>query len=117
MINDCNTQQIITVTPKAAEKIHEFMKDEKDNPKYLRVYVQGGGCSGLSYGMGFESKPDSDDKVIEVEGVKLLIDSYSEEHLKGANVDYIESLMGSGFKINNPNVTKSCSCGHSFSTE
>ena len=117
MINDCNTQKIITVTPKAAEKIQEFMKDEKDTPEYLRVYVQGGGCSGLSYGMGFESKPDDDDKIIEEQGVKMLVDSYSEEHLKGANVDYIESLMGSGFKINNPNVTKSCSCGHSFSTE
>ena len=67
--------------------------------------------------MGFEAKPEEDDTVIEEQGVKLLVDSYSQEHLKGANIDYIESLMGSGFKINNPNVTKSCSCGHSFSTE
>jgi iron-sulfur cluster assembly protein len=109
-----NEQKIITVTAKAAQKIHEFMKNEKDNPGYLRVYVQGGGCSGLSYGMGFETKPDDDDKIIEEEGVKLLVDSYSEEHLKGAKVDYVESLMGSGFKINNPNVTKTCSCGNSF---
>jgi iron-sulfur cluster assembly protein len=67
--------------------------------------------------MGFEAKPEEDDTVIEEAGVKLLVDSYSQEHLQGANIDYIESLMGSGFKINNPNVTKSCSCGHSFSTE
>jgi len=93
------TQKMITVTAKAAEKIHEFMKEEAESPEYLRVYVQGGGCSGLSYGMGFEKAPEEDDI------------------LQGANVDYIESLMGSGFKINNPNVTKSCSCGHSFSTE
>ena len=110
-------QKLVTVTPKAAEKIKEFMAEEKEKPQYLRVYVQGGGCSGLSYGMGFETKPEEDDTVIEENGVKLLIDSYSQDHLNGANVDYIESLMGSGFKINNPNVTKSCSCGHSFSTE
>ena len=111
------TEKLVTVTAKAAEKIQEFMKEESEHPEYLRVYVQGGGCSGLSYGMGFETKPEEDDIVIEENGVKLLIDSYSQDHLKGANVDYIESLMGSGFKINNPNVTKSCSCGHSFSTE
>ena len=111
------TQKIVTVTPKAAEKIKEFMKEEADKAEYLRVYVQGGGCSGLSYGMGFEKAPEEDDTVIEENGVKIIIDSYSKDSLKGANVDYIESLMGSGFKINNPNVTKSCSCGSSFSTE
>ncbi len=111
------TEKLVTVTAKAAEKIQEFMKEEAEHPEYLRVYVQGGGCSGLSYGMGFETKPEEDDTVVEENGVKLLIDSYSQDHLKGANVDYIESLMGSGFKINNPNVSKSCSCGHSFSTE
>ena len=111
------TSKVVTVTSKAAEKIKEFMKEEGDAPQYLRVYVQGGGCSGLSYGMGFEKTAEEDDIVIEENGVKLLIDSYSIDHLQGANVDYIESLMGSGFKINNPNVTKSCSCGSSFSTE
>ena len=111
------TQKVITVTAKAAEKIREFMKDEKEHPEYLRVYVQGGGCSGLSYGMGFEKKAEEDDQIIEENGVKILVDSYSIDSLKGANVDYIESLMGSGFKINNPYVTKSCSCGSSFSTE
>lgn len=110
------TQKLVTVTSKAAEKIKEFMAQEDQKPEYLRVYVQGGGCSGLSYGMGFEKAPEDDDKVIEENGVKILIDSYSVDHLNGANVDYIESLMGSGFKINNPNVTKSCSCGSSFST-
>jgi len=111
------TQKPVNVTEKAAEKIKEFMAEEEEKPEYLRVYVQGGGCSGLSYGMGFEKAPEEDDLVIEEHGVKLLIDSYSVDHLTGANVDYIESLMGSGLKINNPNVTKSCSCGHSFSTE
>ena len=110
-------QKTITVTQKAAEKVKEFMKQEGRDDLYLRVYVSGGGCAGLSYGMGFEEKPAEDDAVIEENGVKLLIDSYSARYLKGTEVDYIESLMGAGFKINNPNVTKSCSCGHSFSTE
>ena len=109
--------QIVTITSKAAEKVGDFMEQEGNPSLYLRVYVSGGGCSGLSYGMGFEEKPDDDDRVIEQNGVKLLVDSYSQRYLKGTNIDYVESLMGSGFKINNPNVTKSCSCGHSFSTE
>ena len=109
--------QPITITAKAAEKVADFMKQEGNNALLLRVYVTGGGCSGLSYGMGFEEKADEDDAVLEQNGVKLLVDSYSQRYLKGANVDYVESLMGSGFKINNPNVTKSCSCGHSFNTE
>ena len=109
--------QVITITTKAAEKVAEFMKQEGKNDLFLRVYVSGGGCSGLSYGMGFEEKSEEDDRIIEQNGVKVLIDDYSQRYLKGANIDYIESLMGAGFKINNPNVTKSCSCGHSFSTE
>ena len=109
--------QIVTISPKAAEKVVEFMKQEGKDNLFLRVYVSGGGCSGLSYGMGFEENSDDDDYILEENGVKVLIDSYSQKYLKGANIDYIESLMGSGFKINNPNVTKSCSCGHSFSAE
>ncbi len=109
--------KLITITAKAAEKINEFMAEEEAKPQFLRIYVQGGGCSGLSYGMGFEKEPEEDDSIIEENGVKVLVDTMSQDHLKGANVDYIESLMGSGFKINNPNVTKSCSCGSSFSTE
>ena len=109
--------QIVTVTPKAAEKVSEFMKQEGKDSLFLCVYVTGGGCSGLSYGMGFEEGSEEDDLVIEQTGVKILVDNYSQRYLKGANIDYIDSLMGSGFKINNPNVTKSCSCGHSFSTE
>jgi iron-sulfur cluster assembly protein len=110
-------QKSITVTPKAAEKVKEFMKQEGRDDLFLRVYVSGGGCAGLSYGMGFEEKADPDDTVIEEHGVKLIVDSYSSRYLQGTEIDYIESLMGAGFKINNPNVTKTCSCGHSFSTE
>ncbi len=109
--------QVVSISPKAAQKVGEFMKQEGKDNLFLRVYVSGGGCSGLSYGMGFEEKSEEDDHIIEQNGVKVLIDGYSQRYLKGANIDYIESLMGAGFKINNPNVTKSCSCGHSFSTE
>ncbi len=112
-----STQKIITITPKAAEKVKEFMKQEGRDDLYLRIYVSGGGCAGLSYGMSFEEKPEEDDFVIEDCGIHMLVDSYSSEYLKGTEIDYIESLMGAGFKINNPNVTRTCSCGHSFSTE
>ena len=105
---------MIVITPEAIQKAKQLRKETDTG---LRVKVQGGGCSGLSYGMGFEKEAEEDDSIIEESGVKVIVDSMSQDHLKGANVDYIESLMGSGFKINNPNVTKSCSCGSSFSTE
>ena len=107
----------INLTDRAVSKVKELIDGEGNPNLHLRVYVTGGGCSGLSYGMGFEKEAEEDDNVIEENGVKVLVDSMSIDHLNGANVDYIESLMGSGFKINNPNVTKSCSCGSSFSTE
>ena len=115
-MSNTQTTKLVTITPKAAEKVIAFMAEEAEKPQFLRVYVQGGGCSGLSYRMGFEKTSEEDDLVIEENGVKMVIDSYSVDYLKGANIDYIESLMGAGFKINNPNVTKSCSCGSSFST-
>src|SRR5215510_16072308 len=93
--------QVSTITPKAAQKVGEFMKQEGKDNLYLRVYVTGGGCSGLSYGMGFEENPDEDDVILEQNKVKILVDNYSQKYLKGAVVDYIESLMGSGFKITN----------------
>ena len=110
-------QKKITITTKAAEKVKEFMKQEGKDGLFLRVYVSGGGCSGLSYGMGFEDKSDEDDMVLEENGVRMLVDNYSSGHLKGTEIDYVESLNGTGFKINNPNVTKSCACGSSFSTD
>jgi iron-sulfur cluster assembly protein len=96
--------QAVTITNKAAEKVAEFMKQEGNTGLYLRVYVSGGGCSGLSYGMGFEEKADDDDSVIEQNGVKVLVDTYSQRHLNGARLQVPTDC----FKINNPNVTKSC---------
>jgi iron-sulfur cluster assembly protein len=109
----------IAVTDKAAEKLKEMMLAEKKDPAKmgLRIGVQGGGCSGMSYFMDFD-EPAPDDKVFkhEAAGVSVLIDPRSILHLSGSILDYAEGLMGSGFSIKNPNVKSSCGCGNSFST-
>lgn len=105
--------KFVTLTKKAAEKIAEISKQEKKEGYGLKLYVFPGGCAGFQYGMDFEEKADKTDKVIEEHGVKLFIDKDSVEFLKGVKIDFVESLQGSGFKIDNPNVTKSCNCGSS----
>ncbi len=107
---------LITITPKAVTKAKEFMTSENKKDAGLRVYVAGGGCAGLSYGMALEDKASDEDIVIEEGGLKLFLDPMSVQYLKGSNIDYVENLMGSGFKIENPNVVSSCACGHSFTT-
>src|SRR5207244_13649348 len=92
-------EQPVTITSKAAEKVAEFMKQEGNSGLYLRVYVSGGGCAGLSYGMGFEEKPDEDDKISEQSGVRVVLDSESQRYIRGANIDYIESFIGFGVQI------------------
>ena len=103
----------ITLTKKAAEKIFDISKQEKKAGYGLKLYVFPGGCAGFQYGMDFEEKADKTDKVVEQHGVKLFIDKDSIEFLKGVKIDFVDSLQGSGFKIDNPNVTKSCNCGSS----
>lgn len=107
-------EPLMIFTPKAIEKIKEFMKEENNPNLYLRVYIASGGCAGFSYGMAFEESPTDDDIVFEVDGVKILVDEFSAKYIKGSTVDYVETLMGSGFKIDNPNATFTCSCGSSF---
>ena len=80
----------------------------------LRVFVAGGGCSGYQYGMTLEEEGMEGDQNFEVNGVKVIIDPRSAEHLEGANIDFVDNLMGGGFKIDNPNAKSSCGCGHSF---
>ncbi|MER3601113.1 MAG: iron-sulfur cluster insertion protein ErpA [Nitrososphaerota archaeon] len=109
------SEKLIALTPLAAQKVKEFMAKEANGAElYLRVYVSGGGCAGLTYGMALEEKPEEDDLVFEEQGVKLVVDPVSLGYLKGAEIDYVESLMGSGFRIENPNVRHTCACGHSF---
>ena len=105
---------MITLTEKAAEKIKVFMK-EQGVPDYgLRMRVTGGGCSGLQYEMGLDKEATPGDKVFEFYGVKVFIDMKSALYLAGAEIDYVEGLMQSGFKINNPNARSTCGCGQSF---
>ncbi len=106
---------MVTLTPKAAEKVKAFLT-EQQKPNYgLRMAVMGGGCSGFQYDVGIEAQPAPDDEVFESLGVKIFIDPMSAQYLKDTELDYVETLTGSGFKFNNPNAKKSCGCGSSFS--
>ena len=104
----------ITITPEAAAQLKRFL-DEQGTPDYaLRVFVAPGGCSGLQYGMTVEETTDEGDELIETDGVKLLVDNFSAMYLQGAEIDFVNSLMGGGFTVRNPNAVASCACGHSF---
>jgi iron-sulfur cluster insertion protein len=105
---------MVTITAMAEQKIRELMQEEKDTVG-LRIYVRGGGCHGYQYGMSFESKMSDDDTVIEKAEVKVIMDSQSAPLLSGAEVDYVDSLQGSGFAIKNPQAKTTCGCGSSFS--
>jgi iron-sulfur cluster insertion protein len=105
---------MVTITQVAEQKIRELMTEEKDVVG-LRVYVRGGGCNGYQYGMAFESKMAEDDTVIEMGDVKVIMDSQSAPLLQGAEVDYVDSVQGSGFSIKNPQAKTTCGCGSSFS--
>jgi len=105
---------MITITEGAEKKIKELIVEEKDAVG-LRIYVKGGGCHGYQYGMAFESKVADDDTVIENGGVQVIMDSQSAPLLQGAEVDYVDSLQGSGFAIKNPQAKTTCGCGSSFS--
>ena len=109
--------ETIHVTETAVNTVRKLL-EEKNVPGYgLRVFVAGGGCSGMQYGMALEAEARSYDHVIEQGGVKVFVDPTSMMYLSGATVDYEESLMGGGFKIENPNAVSSCGCGSSFKTE
>ena len=109
---------VLTVTPAAVQMIHSLL-EQRNIPGYaLRVFVSGGGCSGLQYGMAFEQAPRDFDAVVEPgDGVRLLVDPTSMMYLEGATIDYVDSLMGGGFRIENPNAVSTCGCGHSFRTK
>jgi iron-sulfur cluster assembly protein len=106
---------MITLTPAASEKVRQLLEGRGAPASGLRIGVRGGGCSGNSYFMEFAEAADSGDQVIESHGVKLFVDTRSAMLLAGTEVDYVEGLMGTGFKFNNPNARHSCACGESFS--
>ena len=104
-------------TGNAARKVSELIAEEGNPDLKLRVYVSGGGCSGLQYGFSFEESVSEDDTTVVTDGVMLLVDPASLQYLAGAEIDYQEGLEGSRFVIKNPNASSSCSCGSSFSME
>ncbi|HUZ89087.1 MAG TPA: iron-sulfur cluster insertion protein ErpA [Candidatus Acidoferrales bacterium] len=107
-------QRSITLTPDAVGHLKALLADEVNPEVGLRIFVSGGGCSGLQYGMALDDTRRPGDDVVEMEGVKILIDDYSAPYLRGSEVDYVNSLMGAGFTVHNPNAVSSCSCGTSF---
>ncbi|MFD3448808.1 HesB/IscA family protein [Microbacteriaceae bacterium 4G12] len=107
---------MIHVTEQAAYQIQEMLKEAEEGEQYVRFGVKGGGCSGLSYGLGFEKEAAEDDTVLEFHGVKFLIDKESAPIVKGVKIDYKQSMLGGGFTIDNPNAIASCGCGSSFRT-
>jgi iron-sulfur cluster assembly protein len=107
---------MITLTSSAAGQLHQVMTDKGISDHALRVFVSGGGCSGLSYGMTFSEGPELGDQVFQAGEVKVVVDPGSIQYLDGAEIDYIDSLMGGGFRIENPNAVRSCACGSSFQT-
>lgn len=108
----------ITLTPRAVCELRDLMASESKTQAALRVWVAGGGCSGLSYGMALDDAgPEEGDQVFEQEGITVVIDEMSMRYMEGASVDYVEDMVGGGFKIDNPNAASSCGCGSSFSTE
>ena len=119
MINSLDKTKIETihVTASAVEIVRDLLQ-QKDVPDYgLRVFVSGGGCSGMQYGMALEAEARPYDHVVEQDGIQIFIDPTSMMYLNQATIDYEDSLMGGGFKIENPNAVSSCGCGSSFKTE
>ncbi len=104
----------LVVTTKAAERVKGMIQAQNNDKLSLRLFVQAGGCAGFRYGLAFDDTPAADDEVIQVDGVRILVDPASAPYVNGAEIDYVESLQGAGFKVQNPNAEATCGCGHSF---
>ena len=110
-----NFEESITLTKNAAKRVNAILNGENKKGYSLRVTVQGGGCSGMSYNLTFDNDQKEFDKVYESEGVKILCDFKSWVYVKGTEIDFSNDLLSGGFKLNNPNANKTCGCGTSFS--
>lgn len=106
----------VQLTDAAANMVQDLLVQKNVPDHGLRVFVSGGGCSGMQYGMALEAEPGPMDHVIERAGIKVFVDPTSMMYLSGATIDYVDSLMGGGFSIENPNAVSTCGCGHSFKT-
>ncbi|NGQ96970.1 iron-sulfur cluster insertion protein ErpA [Brevibacillus sp. SYP-B805] len=107
---------MITLTEQASQKVKEMLQAENNPNLFLRVGVRPGGCSGFTYGMGWDQEMKEGDQTFEQNGIKIVVDKDSYAYIKGTEIDYKESLMGGGFSIHNPNAIASCGCGSSFRT-
>jgi iron-sulfur cluster assembly accessory protein len=110
-------ESLINVSSTAASKIAELLAEENKQESGLRVFVQGGGCSGFQYGLMIEESPADTDQVYQSNGVKLYVDPISVRYLKGAEVDFVDNIAGGGFTIRNPNAVSTCGCGQSFTVD
>ena len=117
MLNDPVEVEVISLTPAAAGAVKDLLSKRNLEGYALRVFVSGGGCSGFQYGMALEGNARDTDMTFEYEGVKVVVDEISIDYLRGATIDYVDDIMGSGFKIENPNAVSSCGCGSSFRTK
>ncbi|MEX2415733.1 MAG: iron-sulfur cluster insertion protein ErpA [Paenibacillaceae bacterium] len=108
---------MITISETAKDKISEMLEIEQSQNLFLRLGVKSGGCSGFSYGMGFDDEQKSDDQILDIQGLKVVVDSESSRYLNGVEIDFKESAMGGGFTIHNPNASATCGCGSSFRTK
>ncbi len=106
---------VIDLTDVAASEVKRLIESQNLQGQHLRIGVQGGGCSGLMYSLHFDEKVNDDDQVYDIKGVKVVIETKSAMYLQGTQIDFVESLTGGGFKFGNPNASRSCGCGSSFS--
>ena len=107
---------VLSLTDAAAAKLRELTAGEENPQLGLRVYVYSGGCSGFRYGMMLEDAPTAEDNILEANGMRVYVDGRSIDLLKGSSIDYVDTLMGAGFTVNNPNAVTGCGCGSSFRT-
>ena len=108
------TETVVNLTPSAVSQVKSLLAGDPENAgKYLRIYVEGGGCSGMEYGLVLDEKREGD-VTADFDGASVVVDAVSADYLRGAQIDYVDSLTGGGFKISNPNARHSCGCGKSF---
>jgi iron-sulfur cluster assembly accessory protein len=117
MLAESVQTEVVTLTTPAVEAVKSLLVKRNLEGYALRVFVSGGGCSGFQYGMALEGNIRPQDLTYEFDGVKVVVDEISIDYLRGASIDYVDDVMGSGFKIENPNAVSSCGCGSSFRTK
>jgi iron-sulfur cluster assembly protein len=117
MLAEQTNVETVTLTTAAADAVRDLLEKRELEGYGLRVYIQGGGCSGYQYGMALDNNFRAEDLVTEFNGIKVIVDEVSINYMRGSTIDFVDDLMGSGFKVENPNAVASCGCGSSFRTQ